>query len=127
MSHDDSSAVEGAIDLLGTSGIGPLWGLASTGLNATLLARPAGHRDRRARQRGVDVLVVVLEGHGSAVIDGATHTLAAGSAILIARETRRDITAGDGGLRHLRPPAPRAVADSAGPAALTSRGGLSAP
>jgi len=37
----------------------------------------------------------------SSAVEGAAHTLAAGSAILIARETRRDITAGDGGLRYL--------------------------
>jgi len=101
VSHDDSSAVEGAIDLLGTSGIGPLWGMASTDLNATLLAGPAGHEIAEHVNAQLDVLVVVLEGHGSAVIDGATHTLAADSAILIARETRHDITAGDGGLRYL--------------------------
>ena len=47
------------------------------------------------------MLVVVLDGHGSAIIDGDAHDLAAGSAILIPRGTRRAITAGDPGLRYL--------------------------
>jgi hypothetical protein len=31
------------VDLLGRAGEGPLWGLASAELNATLLAWPPGH------------------------------------------------------------------------------------
>ena len=82
-------AVERAVDLLGGSGIGPLWGLASTDLNATLLAWPPGRGVAEHVNAELDVLLVVLDGHGSAIIDGETHELAAGSAILIPRATRR--------------------------------------
>ena len=99
MAHEDSS--EGVVDLLGGSGIGPLWGMASTDLNATLLAWPAGHELAEHLNEELDVLVIVLDGRGCAVIDGVTHVLETGSAILIPRGTRRRITSGDTGLRYL--------------------------
>jgi mannose-6-phosphate isomerase-like protein (cupin superfamily) len=101
VARDDSSAVEGAVDLLRASGTGPLWGMASTDLNATLLVWPAGHEVAEHVNGELDVLVVVLDGHGSAIIDGEPHDLAAGSAILIPRGTRRRIRADDVGLRYL--------------------------
>src|SRR3954447_9607266 len=77
---DDRLPVEGAVDLLGRSGSGPLWGMASTDFNATLLAgrgRPsiarqpvgvaAGPRGRRARQprarRAPDSALWAWHGH----------------------------------------------------------------
>jgi quercetin dioxygenase-like cupin family protein len=48
----------------------------------------------------LDVLIIVLDGPGTAIIDGQTHDLAAGSAILIPRGTRRRITAEETGLRY---------------------------
>jgi mannose-6-phosphate isomerase-like protein (cupin superfamily) len=101
MTADDPLAVEGAVDLLGPSGTGPLWGMASTDLNATLLAWPPGHGVDPHVNAELDVLVVVLDGTGSVIIDGEAHPLAPGSAILIPRATRRAITAGGAGLRYL--------------------------
>ncbi len=102
MARDDSSALEGVVDLLGASGVGPLWGMASTDLNATLLAWPAGHELPEHVNDDLDVLLIVLGGRGSAIIDGEIHDLAAGSAILIPRGARRRITAGgDIGVRYL--------------------------
>jgi mannose-6-phosphate isomerase-like protein (cupin superfamily) len=98
---DDSLAVEGTVDLLSGAGIGPLWGMASTDLNATLLAWPPGHEVAEHVNGELDVLVIVLDGRGSAIIAGEAHDLAAGRAILIPRGTRRRITAGDPGLRYL--------------------------
>jgi mannose-6-phosphate isomerase-like protein (cupin superfamily) len=98
--HDDPQPAEGAVDLLGRSGIGPLWGMASTDLNATLLAWPAGHAVAEYVNDELDVLVVVLTGHGCAIVDGESHELGEGSAILVPRGARRAITAGDGGLRY---------------------------
>jgi uncharacterized cupin superfamily protein len=89
------------VDLLALAGIGPLWGLASTDLNATLLSWPAGHELAEHVNAELDVLVVVLEGAGNVLVDGESHELAAGGAILIARGARRRITTGDGGLRYL--------------------------
>jgi mannose-6-phosphate isomerase-like protein (cupin superfamily) len=101
VAHDDPLAVEGTIDLLARSGIGPLWGMASTDLNATLLSWTPGHEVSEHVNGELDVLVIVLGGSGSAVIDGESHDLAAGNALLIPRGTRRRITAGDAGLRYL--------------------------
>ena len=102
MTGDDPSALEGAVDLIGPAGVGPLWGMASTDLNATLLAWPAGHELPEHVNDELDVLVVVLAGRGSAIIDGEVHDLAAGGAILIPRGTRRQIAAGDDiGVRYL--------------------------
>jgi mannose-6-phosphate isomerase-like protein (cupin superfamily) len=99
--RDDSSAGEGVVDLLGRAGIGPLWGMASTDLNATLLAWPAGHEVAEHVNEELDVLVIVLGGHGEAVVDGEPHEVATGSAVLVPRGTRRRITAGAAGLRYL--------------------------
>lgn len=89
------------VDLLARTGIGPLWGIASTDLNATLLAWPPGHVVAEHVNAELDVLVVVLDGAGSAVVDGATHVLAAGCALLIPRAARRCIRAGAPGLRYV--------------------------
>jgi mannose-6-phosphate isomerase-like protein (cupin superfamily) len=97
----DASAAQWTAELLRCSGIGPLWGMASTDLNATLLVWPPAHEVAEHVNEDLDVLVVVLDGHGAAVIDGETHELAAGTAILIPRGTRRRIVAAEAGLRYL--------------------------
>jgi mannose-6-phosphate isomerase-like protein (cupin superfamily) len=99
--RDESLAGEGVVDLLGREGIGPLWGMASTDLNATLLAWPPGHEVAEHRNEELDVLLVVLGGQGNAIIDDEPHELATGSTILIPRGTRRRIAAGATGLRYL--------------------------
>jgi len=93
--------LEGAVDLLGRSGKGPLWGMASTDLNATLLAWPPAHEVPEHVNGELDVLLIVLGGQGSAVIEGETHSLKSGSAILIPCGTCRRIKAGAAGLRYL--------------------------
>ena len=99
--RDNPHALEGVVDLLGSSGVGPLWGMASSDLNATLLAWPPGHEVAEHVNGELDVLVIVLDGYGSAIIDGETHDLTAGSALLIPRGARRRITAAEPGLRYL--------------------------
>ena len=96
-----SPAADGPVDLLARSGTGPLWGMASADLNATLLSWPAGHEVAEHVNAELDVLIVVLEGGGTASVDGEHHALAAGCALLIAQGASRRITAGDGGLRYL--------------------------
>jgi quercetin dioxygenase-like cupin family protein len=98
---DDRLDVEPVVDLLAGSGSGPLWGIASTDLNATLLAWPPGHEVAEHVNSELDVLVMVLEGHGTIAIDGEEHALAATSAILVPRGRRRRICAGGDGLRYL--------------------------
>jgi uncharacterized cupin superfamily protein len=97
----DPPSVEGVVDLLGGFGTGPVWGMASRDLNATLLAWPAGHEVAEHVNDEVDVLVIVLDGDGTATIDGRSHAMTGGGALLFPCGTRRRIRAGDGGLRYL--------------------------
>lgn len=102
MARDDPPPLEGAVDLLGVGpGTGPVWGLASTDLNATLLAWPPDHVVAEHVNAELDVLVIALSGHGTVVMDGEPHDLPTGSAILLPRGTRRRIEAGHAGLRYL--------------------------
>jgi quercetin dioxygenase-like cupin family protein len=88
-------------DLLGVSGTGPVWGMASDDLNATLLVWPGGHELSEHTNDERDVLLIVLEGHAAAVVDGDEHALAAGNALLIERGRSRSIRAGAEGVRYL--------------------------
>jgi uncharacterized cupin superfamily protein len=97
------------VDLLLADGTGPLWGMASGDLNATLLNWPAGHELAEHVNAELDVLLVVLEGAGVAIVDGCEHALRGGRALLIQKGAARAIRAGDGGIRYLsvhrrRPP-----------------------
>jgi quercetin dioxygenase-like cupin family protein len=98
MARDDT---HGPVDLIAGTGIGPLWGMASDDLNATLLAWPAGHEVVEHVNADLDVLVVVLDASGTVTIDGQSYPLSAGGAILIRRGARRGIRAGADGLRYL--------------------------
>ena len=89
------------VDLLAPQGSGPLWGMASADLNATLLAWPAGHMVAEHRNDTLDVLVVVLEGDGVAVLNGEQFPLSAGHALLIVTGAVRSIRAGVAGIRYL--------------------------
>jgi mannose-6-phosphate isomerase-like protein (cupin superfamily) len=99
--RDDRHGVEGVVDLMGGAGAGPLWGMASADLNATLLSWPAGHELAEHVNAELDVLMIVMSGGGVVIVDGRPHALSAGSAILVACGTRRRIEAGPAGLRYL--------------------------
>jgi len=101
VARHDSLADEGPVDLLSSSGTGPLWGMASTDLNATLLAWQPGHEVAEHVNEDLDVLVIVLAGTGVVVIDGRPHDVAAGSAVLVPRGAPRRITSGERGMRYL--------------------------
>ena len=89
------------VDLAELDGEGPLWGLASDDLNATLLSWPAGHAIDEHVNAGLDVLLIVLDGGGTVHVDGRPHSVGTGEAMLIEKGTRRSITAGPDGLRYL--------------------------
>ena len=89
------------VDLLGLDGTGPVWGMASSDLNATLLVWPPGHELAEHTNAERDVLLIVLEGSGIAGVDGHEHVLAAGNALLIEKGSTRSLRAGDGGIRYL--------------------------
>jgi quercetin dioxygenase-like cupin family protein len=92
---------ESVVDLLGRSGTGPVWGLSTDALNATLLAWPPGHEVVEHTNTELEVLIVVLEGGGTAVVDGRRHALGPGSLLLVETGTSRAIVAGPDGLRYL--------------------------
>ena len=91
----------GPVDLDQMVGEGPVWGMDSADLNATLLSWPAGHEIAEHVNDSLDVLVVILGGSGTAVVAGAPHALSAGQALLIEKGAARSISAGDRGLRYL--------------------------
>ena len=97
---DERPPVETA-DLLASAGIGPLWAIASSDLNATLLVWPGGHVVAEHVNAELDVLVIVLGGTGRATVDDATHDLGSGSVLLIPRGARRCIRAGVASLRYV--------------------------
>jgi quercetin dioxygenase-like cupin family protein len=92
---------EEVVDLLCREGTGPVWGMASSDLNATLLVWPPGHELAEHTNAERDVLLIVLEGTGTAGVDGHEHALAAGNALLIEKGSSRSLRAGDGGIRYL--------------------------
>ncbi|MDQ3849512.1 MAG: cupin domain-containing protein [Actinomycetota bacterium] len=101
MAPDDPHGIPRPIDLGAGTGIGPLWGMASDDLNATLLAWPAAHQVAEHVNAELDVFVVVLAGSATLTIDARSHALTSGRAILIPRGARRAIRAGSGGVRYL--------------------------
>jgi quercetin dioxygenase-like cupin family protein len=97
----DDPATDRAPDLLELSGTGPVWGMASSDLNATLLVWPAGHELQEHTNDERDVMLIVLEGDGVAVVDGREHGLVAGTALLIEKARSRSLRAGANGIRYL--------------------------
>lgn len=89
------------VDLLGRTGTGPLWGMASADLNATLLAWPPGHQLVDHTPGELDVLLIVLEGGGVAKVNDHEHALVPGTALLVEKGSSREIRAGADGLRYL--------------------------
>ena len=75
--------------------------MASSDLNATLLAWPAGHKLDEHANTERDVLLIVLEGGGTAWIDRVQHDLSGGHALLVPKGTMRAIRAGHEGTRYL--------------------------
>jgi quercetin dioxygenase-like cupin family protein len=91
----------GVVDLLGPTGVGPRWGMASDELNATLLVWPPGHEVVDETPSVLDVLLIVLEGDATAKVDDRVHALVAGSALLVESGSTRTIRAGSEGVRYL--------------------------
>ena len=88
---------------------GPVWGLASDDLNATLLAWSAGAGPPEHVNDERDVLIFVADGSATVTVSGDQRELAAGEALIIERGQPRKITAGASGVRYLschlrRPP-----------------------
>jgi hypothetical protein len=96
----EEGRLDAVVDLLGRAGTGPVWGMASEELNATLLAWPPGH-EVAEHTAELDVLLVVLGGGGVAAVGDREHRLVPGSALLVTKGSSRTIRAGGVGLRYL--------------------------
>jgi quercetin dioxygenase-like cupin family protein len=88
---------------------GPVWGLASGDLNATLLAWPPGGGPDEHLNAERDVLIFVVDGSAVVTVDGARQELRAGGALIVEKGCRRSVSAGPHGVRYLsahlrRPP-----------------------
>lgn len=93
--------MQAPVDLLQPGRTGPVWGMASTDLNATLLVWPPDHHVTEHVNAELDVLLVVLDGSGTVTVDQRERAVHPGHALLIARGSRRAIRAGPDGLRYL--------------------------
>ena len=90
------------VDLAGLpGGIGPLWGMQSDELNATLLEWPPGGGVAEHVNDELEVLLVVIAGSARVSLDGEGHELAAGSLLLVPRGCARSVAAGSDGVRYL--------------------------
>jgi uncharacterized cupin superfamily protein len=98
--NDKRSSADVA-DLLQRQGTGPLWGMASNDLNATLLVWPPDYEVAQHTNTDLDVLLIVLEGGGVALIDEAAHALSPGYALLIPKGSSRAIRSGAVGVRYV--------------------------
>jgi quercetin dioxygenase-like cupin family protein len=94
--------VDAAVDLTAVTGdAGPLWGMQSEQLNATLLAWPPGGGVAAHVNDELEVLVLVLDGSARVTLDGCEHDLAVGRLLLVPRGSTRSIAAGPAGVRYL--------------------------
>ena len=89
------------VDLDRLQGTGPLWGIASEDLNATLLSWPAGDGVPEHRNPERDVLIIVTAGSGVLVLDGHRHELTPHQTVLIPKGAQQAIQAGPHGMRYL--------------------------
>jgi hypothetical protein len=88
---------------------GPLWGVASEDMNATLIAWRADEGTPEHVNGERDVLIVIVDGSAKIRVEDVEHALRAPAAVIIRKRSRRRITAGDHGVRYLsahvvRPP-----------------------
>jgi quercetin dioxygenase-like cupin family protein len=107
------------VDLAGApSGTGPLWGMQSEELNATLLEWPPGGGVAEHVNGELEVMMLVLAGSARVSLDGIDHELSAGRLLLIPRGCVRSVSAGLDGVRYL------SVHRRRGPLLPTPRAGL---
>lgn len=88
---------------------GPLWGLASDDLNATLLSWRANRSTDPHVNDERDVLIFVVDGSATVTIDGEANELRPGLGLVVGKGRTRSVAAGTRGVRYLsvhlrRPP-----------------------
>ncbi|TWD18843.1 cupin domain [Streptomyces sp. T12] len=82
---------------------GALWRLAESGrqLDANVVRLPPGHRVDTHREPDLDVMLLVLSGHGTLTAPDGEHPLPAGTLIWLPHGSTRSLAAGDDGLTYL--------------------------
>ena len=98
-----AAASEGpVIDLLqAANALGPLWGIQSEDLNATLLSWEAGHVVPEHVNAERDVVILVVAGSATIEVDGVPHALEEAQLVLLPRGTARRVVAGHDGVRYV--------------------------
>ncbi len=102
------------VDLTAPRGRGPLWGAETDDLNATLLAWDPGDGLDEQVTSERDVILIVLAGSATMTIDGESHALDPGDALILEKGRARALSAGPDGVRYL------AVHRRRGPLQITS-------
>lgn len=72
---------------------GPIWGVASADLNATLLVWKRGDAVQAHINDEVDVVIVVLRGQAALQLDGTSHHLNAGDIAVLPKGLERSMVA----------------------------------
>jgi len=80
---------------------GPVWGLESDDLNATLLAWDPGAELEEHVNEERDVLVAVVDGTATVTVGAEARELGSGEATIVAKGEPRRIAAGPAGVRYL--------------------------
>lgn len=80
---------------------GAIWSLNSEQLNANLMRLSAGEGIPEHVNGELDVLLAVFEGTGELTVDGETHALGPGVAVVVPRGARRGIRCDQGPLVYL--------------------------
>jgi mannose-6-phosphate isomerase-like protein (cupin superfamily) len=80
---------------------GPLWGMASEELNATVVEWPPGGGTPRHVNAERDVVLVVLDGSAEVELDGTVSRVSAGQVVVLDRGATRRMTAGPAGVRYV--------------------------
>jgi mannose-6-phosphate isomerase-like protein (cupin superfamily) len=80
--------------------VGPVWGAESEELNATMLEWPAGGGPGETVSQ-LDVVYVVVRGSLTLTVADESHELAAGEALIVAKDVPRRPVAGPEGVRYL--------------------------
>lgn len=92
-----------ALAAAGGTSAGALWRLAESGrqLDANVVHLPPGHRVDTHREPDLDVLLLVLAGHGTLTAPDGPHPLPAGTLTWLPHGSTRSLAAGTEGLTYL--------------------------
>ncbi|CAL9352195.1 hypothetical protein C1708_30435 [Streptomyces sp. DH-12] len=87
----------------GDGSAGALWRLAESGrqLDANVVRLPPGHRVDTHREPDLDVLLLVLAGHGTLTAPDGEHPLPTGTLTWLPHGSTRALAAGPDGLTYL--------------------------